>query len=137
MEKVERIYVKAYRRAGKVVKGHFRRVRKKLDQSLSTRHDGVMVDTSSGNVALELDGYIYDMIDKGVDTPINILKKYGLSKEKVMYILETHKFDQKGNIIIRNKRNGDTMRIKLFDFLYGNYGYAPEDVEPLSRELVK
>ncbi len=129
--------VRTYKRAGKIVRSHSRRAKKKLDHSLAGRKDGVMLDTSRGNVGLDLDGSVYEQIEKGIDTPINILKKHGLSKEKVMYLVQSQKFDEKGQITIRNRRSNKTMKVKLFDFMYGNYGYRPSGVEPLSEELVK
>jgi len=133
----DKTYVRRYKRVGKYVKPHLRQAKKKLDGSLSGRKDGIEVDTSNGHVGLELDGYIYEQIDKGIDKPVNILKKHGLTKQKLIEIIESKKFDEKGHIVVRNRKNGDTKKIKLFDFMYGNYGYSPQDVEPLSEELTK
>lgn len=130
-------YVKPHRRAGRFVKGYFRRIGQSFSREMKGRKDGVHVDSSEGVVSLELDDVTYNKIKAGVDSPRKLLIESGLTKDKIMELVREQGFDGRGMVMVKNRSSGDMMKVKLFDFTDPRIPMVRSDLQPLSREIVE
>lgn len=110
------INVDAYNRRGKRVNKHIRRAGKKAHQSLTNNRDIIEIEDFEDIGILNVPAQVYEQLKAQVDTPMNILKRAGLTPAHLKSLVDANGIDGDGNVMIKNRRNGEGMKVKVFDF---------------------
>ena len=131
----EPVNVDAYSRKGKQVKKHIRRAGKRAQRTITGTRDLIEIDDLDDIGVLEVPSAVFEKLKAQVDTPINILKRSGLTPTHLKALVDANGVDSNGNVLVRNRRTGEGMRMKLFNF--SPIPYTPSDLSKLSDEGVE
>ena len=129
----EPVNVDAYTRKGRRVRQHIRRAGKKVQKSFTGNRELIEIDDLDDVGILEIPSEVYQKLKAQVDNPLTILKQAGLAFTHITQLVNANGVDSNGNVLIRNRRTGEGMKMKVFNFAPGSY--TPSDLSRFSEEI--
>ncbi len=108
-------YVKGHKRNGKWVKSYIRRGTKSFNRTILGSQDIIDIEEIEETPVITIPNEIFNELQAQVDKPINVLKRYGFNKKQLEELIELKGIRNDGTTLVRNRSNGNTARIKIFD----------------------
>lgn len=108
--------VDAYNRKGKRVKKHLRRAGKRAQHTITGNRESIEIEDFEDIGILSVPSQVFEQLKAQVDTPMNILKRAGLTPAHLKALVEANGIDSEGNVIIKNRRSGEGMKMQVFNF---------------------